>query len=278
MAAQAYEPVKPLVISGSTTPQPSIEAVASLFTSETGIHLYIFGEGSETGLQNMRNGTTDVAMVSRPLSPEEHKEFASVVIGYDALAIIVNQRNPIEGLDFATLQQIYAAPIQNWNEIPAGDDRQLIVISKQLNRATLRIFEEYIGLKSLRPDMSTAEATTTIRADAWLGDSNGNITSWVGGIPGAIGYVSYGTALMHQKAGMPIKFIALDGVLPSFSAISNGQYPMRRELNLVYLPGNQRADQFAHWMLGQSGQMAITAEGFVSSVDTLLSAPEANRP
>ena len=64
--------------------------------------------------------------------------------------------------------------------------------------------------------------------------SNLEMVMMVGGLPGAIGYVSFGTVRNLEDKGGPIRFLTLDGVAMKEENIVNGSYPILRELNLVY--------------------------------------------
>jgi ABC-type phosphate transport system substrate-binding protein len=96
-----------LRITGSTTIQPIIEDLAETYTRASGEILEIQGGGSSTGIRAVLAEEAEVGMVSRSLSAAEQKCLASTIIGYDALAIIVNKRNPRTEISSRELQDIY---------------------------------------------------------------------------------------------------------------------------------------------------------------------------
>ena len=56
-------------------------------------------------------------MVIRYLTPDEKKNYAHTIIGYDALAIIVHKSNPIKSLTLQQLIDIYRGKIERWSQL-----------------------------------------------------------------------------------------------------------------------------------------------------------------
>jgi phosphate transport system substrate-binding protein len=251
LCAQSVPPAAIKVV-GSTTIQPLIEEVAAAYHESSGGAVEVLGGGSGTGLEAVRAGTADVGMVSRSLTPEERAEFFYTTIGYDGLAIIVNRENPREHITTAELREIYAGGMQIWNEAPQWA-AEIVVISKQAGRGTLAVFEEYIGVG--RP----------ISEGAWEAGSNLDSILWVGGIPGAIGFVSVGAADEFISIGHPIRKLTLDGVPADRKSIESGSYPIIRQLTLVYRNDNESARSLVAYMASESARAAIIAGGYVPS-------------
>ncbi len=251
LGAQSAAPASIQVV-GSTTIQPLVEEVTAAYYESSKVAVAVVGGGSGAGLEAVRAGTADVGMVSRSLTPDERAEFSYTTIGYDGLAIIVNRENPREHITTAELREIYAGGMQIWNEAPQWA-AEIVVISKQAGRGTLAVFEEYIGVE--RP----------ICEDAWEAGSNLDTILWVGGIPGAIGFVSVGAADQFISIGHPIRKLTLDGVPADRESIESGSYPITRELILVYRNDNEAARAFVASMTSDSARAAIIAGGYVPS-------------
>lgn len=82
-------------------------------------------------------------------------------------------------------------------------------------------------------------------------------------MPGAIGYVSVGAAVAMEKAGMPIKILSLDGVMPSDETIRYGRYPLTRPLNLVYARETPAIAAFLELASSPAGQDVAKSLGFL---------------
>lgn len=87
----------------------------------------IFGNGSKSGFQDLVNGETEIAMMSRSLSAKEIDDGWQLgslsspdqehVIGLQAITAIVNPANKIAGLDVSQLSKILSGEITNWSQL-----------------------------------------------------------------------------------------------------------------------------------------------------------------
>lgn len=247
-------------ISGASTIQPILESIRLLFEEQTGRTVDLQGGGSGVGLRDAISGESDVGMVSRALSPAEKEQIAHATIGMDALVVIVNTRNPLNETTKQDIIRIFTGEVTNWKEL-GGADQPIVLISKEVGRSTLDLFEGYSGLQS--PMRQAGTAANNIATTAFEIGSNLEGITLVGGIPGAIGYVSYGTAATLMEIKMPVKILRLDGVDATIKTINDGTYPILRELNLVYKEGNDAALSFIETSLSSQGQQAVSNEGFI---------------
>src|SRR5690606_7229509 len=91
-----------LHLAGSTSMQPLLGDLAAAYSQRyPNVSFDLASMGSTAGLEVLRRGNADVALVSRELLPEEGVDAASgkpllayTVIAEDAIAVIVNERNP----------------------------------------------------------------------------------------------------------------------------------------------------------------------------------------
>ncbi|MCA1753512.1 MAG: substrate-binding domain-containing protein [Spirochaeta sp.] len=144
-----------LRVSGATTIQPAAELVAESFARSYSGSADVQGGGSGAGIRLVRNGTADIDMVSRALTTEELSDLEAVTYGFDALVFIVNRANPLEELRLSDVRQIYSGAATNWGSL-SGWDNDIVVINKEIGRATLDLFEGYSGV-SHRDRAASAE-------------------------------------------------------------------------------------------------------------------------
>jgi len=251
-----------LDISGASTVQPVVEKLIPLYTAQGGESVKLSGGGSGAGIKNAVAGTSQIGMVSRELKDDEKAGLQNKVIAIDALAIIVNQSNPLASLSKAQLIDLYTGKVDNWNAL-GGPDRPVIRVSKEVGRSTLELFEHYTGL--LSPDRNKTDKPLISKKSYVIG-SNVESLTLVGGMPGAIGYVSVGTARAMAQAGMPVKIVLLDGVEPSDDAIKVKRYPIVRPLNLVYAKETPAVNAFLALALSAKGQDVVKSLGFLSVI------------
>lgn len=235
-----------LRFSGATTIQPIVEALGDEYYKVAKQKLFIEGGGSQSGLQKIEQENSDIAMVSRNLTDYEKSSFEYITIAYDAVAIIYNKSESDIDLTKDKIIKIYDGTIKKCKDID-WKCKDLIVISKKIDRGTLAVFESYIGLKSPK-HKDLPKNVKLIRADAWEAEANINTLLWVSGLKGSIGYVSYGEAKRYENMSYPIHIGSIDGVYPSIENIKNKRYPITRELNLVWNKENQKAAKFIEWI------------------------------
>ncbi|MDD5372014.1 MAG: substrate-binding domain-containing protein [Sulfurimonas sp.] len=251
-----------LRLSGATTIQPIIEKIADAYYKETKEPLLVEGGGTESGIEKVVDGRSQIAMVARNLTEEEKSRFAYMTIAIDAVAIIYNKNQNIKNLTKNELIGIYDGSVKKWKDVGC-ECPNLIVISRKTDRATLNVFEDYSGLKSPKRKNLPPE-TKLIRSDAWEAESNINTLLWVAGLKGSIAIVSHAEAERYIAMGYPIRISTVDNIYPSNESIKNGTYPIKRELNLLWQIDNPKVEQFAKWIKNDAFQKAVEELGFVA--------------
>lgn len=248
-----------LDISGASTIQPVVEKLIPLYTQQGGEPVRLAAGGSSVGSRDAVSGKSQIGMISRELHDDEKAALKNTVIAIDALAIIVNKSNPVRGLTKAQLIDLYTGKIDNWKAV-GGSDRPVVRISKEVGRSTLELFEHYTGL--LSPERNQSDKPQISKQSRIIGSNMESLTL-VGGMPGAIGYVSVGTARAMAQAGMPVKILTLDGIEPSDEAIKTKRYAIVRPLNLVYARPLPAVNAFLAVALSPQGQDVAKSLGFL---------------
>jgi phosphate transport system substrate-binding protein len=210
-----------ITVVGSSTVSPLMAEIAKDFEkSKPDVRIDVQAGGSSRGITDVRNGVAEVGMVSRALKPDE-ADLGHTLIARDGVSMIVHRDNPVPGLSKAQLVEIYTGKITNWSQV-GGPDLAITVVSKAEGRSTLEVFSDYVGL-----------SYKDIKAQMIIGDNQQGIQA-VSSTPGAITYVSIGTAEYEAGNGAAIRLVPLDGMMPTTQAVAEGRFPMVRELNLVY--------------------------------------------
>lgn len=209
-----------LVLTGSSTVAPLAGEIARRFeVINSGVRIDVQTGGSSRGIQDTRNGTADIGMVSRALKPDE-TDLHAFTIALDGISIILHTNNRVTALSKQQIADIYTGKITNWRSV-GGADARIIVINKAEGRSTLELFLQYFQLKN-----------SEIKPHIIIGDNPQGIKT-VAGNPHAIGYVSIGAAEYEAERGAPIRLLALDGVDASVASVRNGTFPLSRPLNLI---------------------------------------------
>ncbi|MBN8910708.1 MAG: substrate-binding domain-containing protein, partial [Rhizobiales bacterium] len=115
---------------------------------------------------------------------------------------------------------IYTGKLTDWAAV-GGQPGAITVVNKAEGRSTLELFIAHFKLKA-----------SDIKAQVVIGDNQQGVKT-VAGNPGAIGYVSVGTAEFEAGQGSRIKLLSLGGVAASIANVRNGSFPLARPLHLV---------------------------------------------
>lgn len=209
-----------LTITGSSTIAPLVVEIGKRFEAlHPEVRIDVQSGGSSRGIADARSGLADIGMVSRALKSDENN-LQGLAIAQDGIGVILHKQNPVLELSDAQVIDIYLGTISDWSAI-GGEPGVITVVNKAEGRSTLELFLHYFKLKN-----------SEIRSHVVIGDNQQGIKT-VAGNPGAIGYVSIGTAEYEAGQGTPIKLLPIGGVQATVENVRNGSFPLSRPLNLV---------------------------------------------
>jgi len=218
----------------------------------------IEGGTSRDAIGRLFGGTSDLAVVTRELAPEERAAAARGRIdleGFrfarDALLAVVNQNNRVENLTLADLESIYEGRATHWSEFGGDGERIVPVVQRQDSDVTQFFIQRVMGGGPIAAQSVTA-------------DSDSGVVAEVAARAGAIGFVSLGASLDGARA---LRLASLRG-LPYRDAdlerVYEGQYPLTRFFSL-YVRGSSRpaANGFITYVTSIDGQRLVQQSGFV---------------
>lgn len=237
-----------VIVTGSTTIQPIAEVAKEGFErAHPGVRILVSGVGSSAGIENVIAGTADIGTSSRDLKGDELDHgLVDTPIAYDAIAVIVNPSNPVDGLTKAQVKAIFEGKITNWKDV-GGPDMEIGLVNRDEASGTREAFSKIV-LDKERFDPSAVILPGT-----------GQVRSVVAQAPSAIGYISLGFVTPEVKA------LAIDGVEPSEEAVVNGRYPISRVLHfLTRGEPTGLVKQFIEYVLSPDVQESVVRDaGFI---------------
>lgn len=229
------------------------------------VAIAVTGGGSGTGIAALINGTVDIANASREMKENEIEdarkngiEPVEHIVAYDALAVIVNQANPVSQLTIDQLADIFTGRVTNWREV-GGRDAPIILVSRETNSGTHVYFLEEVVRKGNK------ENTDVFAPQTLLMPSSVGITSEVQRNPNAIGYDGLGyTDPAHERLIAVARDAASPYVAPSVATGADGSYPISRALYMYTVadPG-PTINAYLDWVRGPEGQQIVAELGFV---------------
>ncbi len=222
-----------------------------------GVVIQVSGGGSGTGIAALLNGTTDVCQASRDMKEKEHKLADDkgmtpyrVSVALDGIAIYLNIENPVNEFTLAQLKGIYTGSITNWKEV-AGPDHTIILYGRENNSGTYAFFKEHVLDKEDYADAAQTLPGTAAVVNAVSKDQYG---IGYGGIAWATG-VKYASVKKSDTTA---------AVAPSVLTVSNGTYPISRELYWFFngAPTGEMK-KLVNWALSPDAQKLAEQMGYV---------------
>ncbi|GAA6434292.1 PstS family phosphate ABC transporter substrate-binding protein [Bacteroides intestinalis] len=245
-------------IKGSDTVLPVAQQTAERFMAlNPDARVTVTGGGTGVGISALLDGTTDIAMASRPIKFSEKmkvktagKEVEEVIVAYDALAVVVHPSNPVKQLTRQQLEDIFRGKITNWKQV-GGDDRKIVVYSRETSSGTYEFFKESV-LKNKNYMSSSLSMPAT-----------GAIIQSVSQTKGAIGYV--GLAYLSPRVkSLSISYDGTHFAPPTMESATDKSYPIVRPLYYYYNTENsEQASPLIDFILSPAGQEIIKKSGYI---------------
>ncbi|MGN0466254.1 MAG: substrate-binding domain-containing protein [Lachnospiraceae bacterium] len=105
-------------ISGSTSVAPLIKDLANAYMKiNKNAAITVEETDSTSGLVAAMQNTSDIGMSSRELKDYEKELLDTTVIAKDGVAVIVNEKNPVENLTKEQLEMIYSGKVKEWSDL-----------------------------------------------------------------------------------------------------------------------------------------------------------------
>jgi phosphate transport system substrate-binding protein len=252
-----------LEVKGSDTEVSLALSLAEAYMDkDSAVSIAVTGGGSGTGIAALTNGRTDIANSSRPmkekeihLAEERGIEPFATLFAVDALAIIVNENNPLDSIQVDKLGAVFRGEIESWKDI-GGFEMEISLYGRQNNSGTYIFFRDNF----LKADYSP---------EAKQMNGNAQIVEGVKADKSAIGYVGLGYVILEDGSitpGVKILKVASDSMAVSPVVRENvisGLYPITRALYQFTngFPKGRTLD-FIRFELSKEGQDLVQEEGY----------------
>jgi phosphate transport system substrate-binding protein len=288
------ERTRSVEIRGAGAMQALAQRVAEGFMSEhPDAIVTVAAGGAHRGVRSVVLGTADIGL-STDFVPEELEKVLSDRkikiqrhdVYSDALAVVVHKDNPVDDIPLAKLRDVYRGAITSWRALDpkakedgkakpksgakGKDDRKAKVETKDDGKAAAPEPDRGPAIVLISHEGTSGTYETFKRqvlGDEAVVSPRALITNLkgfqraMGQSPHAIGYIGLQQASDQQKAGTPIKVVAISGVLPSAATVQAGQYPIRRKLSLYTAdPPSPLAGQVVDYFLVPDKGQAIVRQ------------------
>jgi phosphate transport system substrate-binding protein len=201
-------------------------------------------------LKALKDGTVDLVVLGRNLSPEE-KGLTGTVVGWEGIAIMVNASNRVMEANKKQVVDIFTGKAKTWDEL-GGLESRITVVEREEGKGVRPYFEKLLGV-----DGNLAKGKGVVEPDK-------EAIKVVAGNLNAVSYLDLNTGLANVTVGVPIRLLSIDRVEPEPSNVSSGAYPFRRPIVMVTKnPPSPLAKAFIDFMLDKEGQKTVLEEEFV---------------
>lgn len=249
MAACAEKLSGTVATNGSTSMEKVIGILSEQFMEDNqDVTITYDATGSGTGIEAAANGTCDIGLSSRNLKDAEaEKGLTATTLALDGIAIIVNEKCPVDDLTVEQIAAIFEGRITDWAYF--GGKGTIACIGREAGSGTRDGFESIT--KTTDKCVLSQELTST-----------GGVIAAVKSSENAIGYASF--AAVEGQTG--IKVLTVEGVECTAENIVDGSYVIQRPFNLVTLAEgelSEAAQAFFDYMVSEDAAELITQAGAV---------------
>ncbi len=269
---QRKEPQSPLsgyiTVKGSDQALPAMmEAAYSFMDLYQKAKILVVGGGSNVGLAAIFIDSAQIAVSTRPMTPEEKKraedagfKIGEFMIAKDGIAIVVNPLNPVEKLTVNQIVDIFTGKIKNWSKV-GGKNWPIRVLIWGENSGTHSYFKDSILLgKDYIDNALRFEYTETLAKQ--IAEDKGSI----GAVSAARIYRSWSPLVedVRMKALAVSREAKGSYILPDEATVHGGEYPFVRHIYLYTPQPAKNLDAgFVSYLTSSAGQKILAANGFV---------------
>jgi phosphate transport system substrate-binding protein len=233
------EPVL-LRAAGAGALQPLLEDLMAAYrTRAPQVSLDLLASNSELGWKAVEAGQADLGLVSWGESPAD-AELSRWRVARDGIAVVVHPSNSVGSLSLFQVRELFSGRIWEWRGVEASRTGVVQVISREEGSGTRSAFETLV-MEDLR-----------VTPMALVLPAGPAVVDYVAEHPDAIGYLSMG--LLSSR----VKVIRVEGVLPTPESVSEGRYPLSRDLTLVTASQARGAVRaFVEFAMSPAGQEIV---------------------
>lgn len=232
--------------------------LAKAYEKKTGIHITLKGGGATRGIRDAAAGKIDIGGACRSTIEGNPLELHAyeVPVAWDALAVIVNPKNPVQSITLKQLQGIYLGRIKNWKELGGPNAPIELYIRKG----------KISGVGRTLRALVFANYNQEFPGAKYIERSSGPLEKGVEQNPLAIGTTGISSAKRRK-----VKILSLNGKYPSYENIKSGSYILYRPLYLVTKgsSASPKVKKFITFALSREGRDVIRHAGSVPYSDAM---------
>jgi len=233
--------------------------MAKVYEKETGIKFRMAGGGATKGIRLAAKNEADIGGTCRYIlltpngAADETENVDMIHVGWDALAVVVNKANPVDGLTVKQVQRVFQRKLRHWRSVGGPDELIELVVRKGKISGVGRLFRQLILNDE---DYEFSESASFFRSSGPLEKNLLKRKSFEYGI---------GVTGISSAKRTDLKVLKINGVAPTKENIASGTYPYFRPLYLAMNKNARKeAKDFVEFVLSEQGQKIIDRAGTVN--------------
>jgi phosphate transport system substrate-binding protein len=207
----------------------------------------LVGGRTVTGIADVSRGISDIGLATRPLQPDDPAGLVFTPYARTGICLVTNQANPVPSMTRAQVQDLVAARVTTWGQVPGSPLVDPIVAAAlTVGGGSRTTFEATL----LDPETPQLYVPRTLVTAAQMRD-------FVKVTPPAWGYVDLAfTSELHV--------IPFEGIPCTRATVSSGAYPARTELGFVTRGAPRgRVARFIRWVRRSAKARRVIATRYV---------------
>lgn len=250
-------------VDASLATQPLMDAFVLNFTGKATTELGVEYTNTHPGYVKLINNETDLIIVTEPsaeelaLAKEKGIELEVTKVVNEGFVFFVNVNNEVDDLTLEQVRSIYTGEITNWKEL-GGPDKEIVAYQRPVNSGSQTGLLSLVmnGKEVKIPTVKESVTLTMAGIVDYVADYDNGLD--------AIGFSYYYYANVMYKNDN-LKYIAINGVNPSFETIRDGSYPLLSAYYIVTRKDetNENVLKLKENMLSKRGQKVASEAGYV---------------
>ncbi len=241
------------------TKKSFMKELAQGFEIETGVKVSLAGGGATRGIRDTARGEIMMGGSCRmklPMNDSVESYVKLNPVAWDALAVIIKKKNPVDNISSENIKRIYEGEITNWNQLGGSDSPIHLFVRKGKISGVGYAIRQYVFKNSGFNFVTNKE---------FVKKSSGPIEKAVEVDPYAIAITGVSSARKRN-----VKIISIDNFVPTYENVKSGNYLYYRPLYLVTgSKSSKTVRDFIKFANSGKGKQIIRDNGTVPYSDAL---------
>jgi phosphate transport system substrate-binding protein len=240
-------------VKGSTSLVHFFQEIEQAFEDQyDSIDIKVEDGGSIAGVAGLIKQEVDIALSSDGSleSMFDLSKYKKEIVAIDAIVIGVGNSSFVKQLSNQQIKEIFNGTMKNWQEMGLND-LSIVPVIRDQNSGTQRFFSDCFNIERCSDK-------------AVVADSNAEVISILSEIKGSIGF--FGIEFFHSSInGIQVYSNEnKDYVAPSYYNLLNGDYPLKRNLSVYYLPNSEKEVlMLIRFLKSKEGQTILATNGLI---------------